>query len=135
MSRADYERSWGKTYEGPGSGTRFLAAILSIIPKVGPFKGLGFNDPTQRTEDLYIKSINKTYDDYKRLLEQAKTATPDLQNCDLDSGELTGPAEYTLADDTYARLLTQLADKKFAQARPELRENHPRASTAIRLRR
>ncbi len=123
LSRADYEKSWGRTYERPGFGTRFLAAILSIIPRIGPFRGLGFNDPTQRTEDLYIKSINKTYDDYKRLLEQAKANVPDLQNCDLDSGDITRPAEYTLADDIYAKLVTQLAEKKFAQAMPELRQN------------
>ncbi len=52
-----------------------------------------------------------------------KTNVPDLPDRDLDTGEPTRPAEYTLADDTYAKLLTQLADKKFAQARPELREN------------
>ena len=123
LSRSEYEKSWGKKYERPGFGTRFLAALLRIMPKVGPFKGLGFNDPTQATEDLYIKSINKTFDDYKRLLEQVKTNIPDLQDRDLDTGEPTRPAEYPLADDAYAKLLTQLADKKFAQARPELREN------------
>ena len=113
----------GGPIERPGFGTRFLAALLGVFPKIGPFKGLGFNDPTQHTEDLYIKSINKTFDDYRHLLEQAKTRVPELQNRDLDDGELTRPAEYTLADDAYAKLLTQLADKKFAQTRPELREN------------
>ena len=123
ISRSEYERSWGKQYARPGFGTRFLAALLRIMPKIGPFKGLDFNDPTQTTEDLYIKSINKTFDDYKRLLEQARTAVPDLQDRDLDTGEPTRPAEYTLADDTYAKLLTQLAEKKFAQARPDLRDD------------
>jgi len=123
ISRADYEKAWGTTYERPGFGTRFLAALLRLVPKVGPFKGLDFNDPTQKTEDLYIRSINKTYEDYRRLLEQSKRSVPNLDDRDLDTGEQTKPGEYTLADDTYAKLLTQLADKKFAQARPELREN------------
>ena len=123
LSRTEYEKSWGKSYQKPGFGTRFLAALLRLMPKLGPFKGLGFNDPTQTTEDLYIKSINKTYDDYKRLLEQTKTTIPDLPDRDLDTGEVTRPAEYTLADDAYAKLVTHLADKKFAQATPELREN------------
>jgi len=123
ISRTEYEKSWGASYQRPGFGTRFLAALLSILPKVGPFKGLGFDDPTQRTEDLYIKSINKTYEDYRRLLEQAKTTIPDLSDRDLDTGDPTRPGEYTLADDTYAKLVTQLADKKFAQAQPELRQN------------
>jgi hypothetical protein len=123
VSRADYEKTWGKTYQKPGLGTRFMAALLRIMPKIGPFKGLGFNDPTQRTEDLYIKSINKTFDDYKQLLEQAKTSVPQLQERDLDTGELTHPSEYTLADDTFAKLLTQLASNKFAQANSELRDD------------
>ena len=123
ISRADYERSWGKTYERPGFGTRFLAALLSIIPKIGPFKGLDFNDPTQRTEDLYIKSINKTFDDYRHYLVEVKTEIPQLSDRDLDTGEPTKPAEYTLADDTYAKLLSQLAEKHFAQASLELRQN------------
>jgi hypothetical protein len=123
LSRADYEKSWGTTYQKPGFGTRFLAAILRIMPKIGPFKGLDFNDPTQKTEDLYIKSINKTFDDYKGLLQPAHVRSPQLPNRDLDSGEPTHPAEYTLADDTYAKLVTQLAEKNFAQASPGLRDN------------
>jgi hypothetical protein len=123
IKRADYEKSWGKTYQKPSFGTRFLAALLHIIPKIGPFRGLDFNDPTQKTEDLYIKSINKTFDDYKGQLVIAKTQLPDLPDRDLDSGELTQPGEYTLADDVYQKLLTQLASKNFAQATPELREN------------
>jgi hypothetical protein len=123
LSRADYEKSWGKTYERPSFGTRFLAALLRIIPKVGPFKGLNFNDPTPQTEDLYIKSIDRTYEDYRGLLHQAKTAPPPLDDRDLDTGKPTHTAEYSLADETYARLLSQLASKGFAQSSPELRQN------------
>ena len=123
LSRTEYEKSWGTTYQRPGFGTRFLAALLRILPKVGPFKGLGFIDPTKKTEDLYIKSINKTFDDYRRLLQTAKIRIPDLPNRDLDTGAMTRPAEYTLTDDTYEKLLTQLAEKKFAQASPDLRDD------------
>src|SRR5205814_3147385 len=86
-------------------------------------RGLGFIDPTQPTEDLYIKSINKTFDDYKHLLEEANASVPQLPERDLDTGEPTHPAEYTLADDTYAKLLTQLASNKFTQASPDLRDH------------
>jgi hypothetical protein len=123
ISRAEYERSWGTKYERPGFGTRFWAALLRLMPKIGPFKGLDFNDPTQRTEDLYIKSINKTCDDYRRYLEQVKTTVPALQDRDLDTGAMTHPAEYPLADDAYAKLVTQLAEKKFTMTTPELRQN------------
>jgi hypothetical protein len=124
LRRADYEKSWGTKYQKPGLGTRFLAAILRIIPRFGPFKGLDFNVPTQQTEDLYIASINKTFEDYRALLEKTNTtAVPDLQDRNLDTGQPTEPAAYALADQAYARLLTQLADKKFAQTSPALRDN------------
>jgi hypothetical protein len=123
ISRADYEKSWGKKYERPGFGTRFLAALLSIVPKVGPFRGLDFNEPTQKTEDLYIKSINKTVDDYQHLLASLKSNPVALDDRDLDTGKPTEAAEYSLADDTYAKLVTKLADKKFAQTSPALKDN------------
>jgi hypothetical protein len=123
LSRTNYEKSWGKGYQHAGFGTRFVAALLRIVPTIGPFKALDFNDPTPKTEDLYIKSIDKTFDDYRALLEKTKTHPPELPDDDLDSGQATNAAEYTLADDTYAKLVTQLAGKNFAQTSPELREN------------
>ncbi len=123
LSRTDYERTWGTTYQRPGFGTRFLAAILRILPKIGPLRGLDFKDPTPQTEDLYIKSINKTFDDYRRLLSEAGAQQPALSDRDLDTGEPTRPSEYSLADNAYAKLLTKLADKKFAQADSDLRKN------------
>jgi hypothetical protein len=43
--------------------------------KIGPFKGLAFDNPTPQTEDLYIKSINTTVDQY-RVLEEVRTDAP-----------------------------------------------------------
>ncbi len=123
LSRADYERNWGKTYEKPGFGVRFLSALLRLVPKIGPFKGLGFNDPTPETEDLYIKSIDATVDQYRVYLEQERNGTLALPNCDLDTGQVTKAAEYSLGDDTYADLLAKLSARKFDGTSPQLRGN------------
>ncbi|MDR3727805.1 MAG: zinc dependent phospholipase C family protein [Terracidiphilus sp.] len=123
LSRADYERNWGNTYEKPGLGVRFMSALLRIVPKIGPFKGLGFNNPTPKTEDLYIKSINTTVDDYRVLLKQTRAGKLALPNCDLDSGQVTKAAEYSLGDDTYANLLARLTARKFDETSPQLRSN------------
>ena len=56
----------------PGFGTRMAAIFLRYIPKIGPLKGMAFNNPTAKTEDLYIKSIDATVDQYRAFLE----ATP-----------------------------------------------------------
>ena len=123
LSRSGYEKEWGKDYKKPGVGTRILSTLLRFMPKVGPFKGLGFNSPTPQTEDLYIKSINTTVDQYRALLEEVKSDSLALPNRDLDTGNITKAAEYSLADDTYAHLLAQLSERKFSHTSPELREN------------
>ena len=123
LSRSGYEKEWGKDYKKPGVGTRILSTLLRFMPKVGPFKGLGFNSPTPQTEDLYIKSINTTVDQYRALLEEVKRDSLVLPNRDLDTGNVTKAAEYSLTDDTYAQLLAQLSEQKFDHTSPELREN------------
>jgi len=84
---------------------------------------LGFDNPTPQTEDLYIKSINTTVDRYRAFLEEVRADTLVLPNCDLDSGQATKAAEYSLTDDSYAKLLAQLSQRKFDRTSPELRDN------------
>ncbi len=123
LSRSDYERQWGKDYVKPGVGTRVLSTLLRYMPRIGPFKGLAFNSPTAQTEDLYFKSINTTVDQYRAFLEEERTDSLVLPNCDLDSGKATQAAEYSLTDETYAKLLGQLSGGKFEKVSPELRTN------------
>ncbi len=123
LSRSGYEKEWGKDYVKPGVGTRILSILLRFMPKVGPFKGLAFNNPTPQTEDLYFKSINTTVDQYRAFLKEVRTDSLVLPNRDLDSGNATKAAEYSLTDDTYAKLLAQLSERKFNLTSPELRDN------------
>ena len=123
LSRSEYEKEWGKDYVKPGVGTRILSILLRYMPRIGPFKGLGFRNPTPQTEDLYIKSINATVDQYRAFLAGVRTNTLTLANCDFDTGEPTKAAEYSLTDDTYAKLLDQLSERKFDRTSPELRAN------------
>jgi hypothetical protein len=123
LSRADYEKSWGKNYQRAGFGTRLLALLLKLIPKIGPLKALDFNVPTPKTENLYFTSINKTVDHYGALLGNVQKKSLQLADDDLDSGKPTAAGEYSLADDTYAKMLSQLADKKFDATSPALQKN------------
>lgn len=123
LSRADYEKEWGKDYQRPGTGARVIAAIFRVIPKFGPFAALKFKAPTSQTEDLYIKSINHTVERYRALLEKERAGQLELVNYDLDSGAPCTAAEYSLADDTYAHLLQKLAKHNFDGASLELRNN------------
>jgi hypothetical protein len=123
LSRSDYEKEWGKDYVKPGLGTRILSTLLRFMPRIGPFKGLGFKSPTPQTEDLYIKSINTTVDQYRAFLQEVGANSLVLPNYDLDSGNPTKEGEYSLTDTTYAKLLGQLAKSKFDHTTPELRDN------------
>jgi hypothetical protein len=123
LSRSDYEKEWGKDYTKPGFGTRLWSAILHFMPKIGPFKAMAFDSPTAQTEDMYFKSINTTVDQYTLYLYHVRSDSLTLANCDLDSGKETKAAEYSLTDKTYAKLLGQLAERKFDRTSPELRDN------------
>jgi hypothetical protein len=123
LSRSDYEKEWGKDYEKDGFKTRLFAILLRYMPKIGPFKALAFNNPTAQTEDMYFKSINTTVDRYRVFLEQVRSDSLELANVDFDSGKETKAAEYSLTDDSYAKLLGQLAERKFDLTSPDLREN------------
>ncbi len=123
LSRSDYEKEWGKNYTKPGFGTRVLSTLVRVMPKIGPFKGMGFKNPTPQTEDLYFKSINLTVDQYRTFLRAAGAGSVVLPNNDLDTGQPTRAAEYSLADDSYAKLLSQLSSGNFVQTTPELRSN------------
>ncbi len=123
LSRAKYQKEWGNGYRKPGVGTRMLALFLKIVPKVGPFKAVAFKIPTTQTEDMYIKSINKTVDDYGALLHEQRVGRLTIADLDFDTGRETRAGEYSLADKSYARLLDDLAKHNFDQASPELRRN------------
>jgi hypothetical protein len=123
LSRAQYQKEWGNGYRKPRFGTRVLAFFLKIVPKVGPFKAVAFKIPTTQTEDMYIKSINTTVDDYAALLREQNGSQLKLADLDFDTGRPTRAGEYLLADKTYAHLLDDLAKHNFDQTSPELRQN------------
>src|SRR5256886_8018215 len=103
LNRAGYERECGTVYRKPGIGTRILAFFLTIVPKVGPFRAVSFKIPTTQTEDMYIKSVDDTVENYSRLLQVAADNTLRFPNRDFDTGRETRAGEYTLTDKTYAR--------------------------------
>lgn len=123
LSRADYQREWGKGYRRPGFGTEVLAFFLKFVPKVGPFKAVDFKIPNQQTEDLYIASVDHTLDEYRILLAQASHNKLQLKDTDFDTGRPAQAGEYSLADETYGHLLDQLARRNFEQIPHDLAVN------------
>jgi hypothetical protein len=123
ISRASYEKEWGKQYQQPSAGEKFLAFLTRLLPKIGPLRVLQFKAPTPETEKMFEASFNATLDRYRKLLGEVNSGTLELANDNFDTGETTGPGKYRMNDDTYAKLLGKLSEEKFAGATPELRSN------------
>jgi hypothetical protein len=68
LSHASYDKEWTHNHQEPGFGTKFLAFIIRVIPKIGPLKALSFHTPTPEAEKLFMDSFNASLDDYRRLL-------------------------------------------------------------------
>jgi len=58
LSRASYQKNWGKHYQPPSFGERFLAFMARILPKIGPLKVLQLKTPTPETERMFEASFN-----------------------------------------------------------------------------
>lgn len=121
LSRADYEREYGAEYRRPGWFARFVAFVLRIVGKVGPFRTLAYKDPTPTTEDIYFKSMNQVLAEYRRLVRQVNGGDLRFANRNLDTGELTRAGDYGLADKTFNDLLHRMAKKHFRPVTPELK--------------
>jgi hypothetical protein len=123
LKRAQYEKEWGKNYYHPGFFAKVLAVLIKILPKVGPLRVIDPKPPTPQTEKMYIASVERTVAAYRKALSMTEEKQLTLVDDDLDTGNLTTPGEYKLADRAYARLLKELAQKDFVGASPALRQN------------
>ena len=123
IKRSSYEREWGTDYHRPGPFARFMAFVLRIIPRFGPFKTVAFKTPNQQTQRLFMESFNRTLGYYRTLLREVSSGQERLVNTDFDTGQVTSPGEYSLADKTYAKLLRDLSQHGFKGITPELRAN------------
>ena len=123
ISRADYEKEWGKKYDKPDFEDKLLAFFFSIIPRIGPMKTLSFKPITPETERLFLHSFEATLNQYRALLRRAQPGRIVLVNANLDLGRTTRPGEYRLADEAYSDLVTKLHKNEFNNVTPELRKN------------
>jgi len=121
ISRSSYRKYWGRDYQPPTLGERFLAFLVSIVPKIGPLKVLELRTPTPQTERMFEASFNASLEYYRKLLSEVGAGQPDIPNDNFDTGSVTGPGQYWLNDETQAELLDALAKQNFSGASPEVR--------------
>jgi hypothetical protein len=123
LSKASYQKEWGGKYEQPGIWARFLSWLIRILPKIGPLRALSYSPPTPQTAKMFEDSFDQTLTEYRRLLAGQAAGSLQLENRDFDTGKLTAPAEYSLADNTYAKLVRTVEEKHPDAVDPKLRED------------
>jgi hypothetical protein len=123
LHRQDYDKEFGADYAKPHGFARVLGAVYRIVPKIGPFRSLGFSVPTAAAERLFLASFTETRERFRESLDASRAGRLQLPNTDFDTGHLTVRGEYSLADATYDDLLGKLAARDFAGVPVALRAN------------
>jgi hypothetical protein len=132
FKRTEFEQIYGKGYQRPGFGTRVLAFFIAILPKVGPLRSLQVKMPDAAQQDLYLKSVNHTVDQYEQYLATMRLQTasvttvvtvPDLKEIDLDTGQPARFGEYQLADESYGGLLDMLLHDPKTPMKADVRQS------------
>lgn len=123
MRRKNYLNDFSKGDKKPGFFAHVLAAVIRMVPKVGPLRALHFSSPGPEAEGLFIKSFDSTILYYSDAIDQLSEGNLKLINIDFDTGKNAGPGEYIAADDCYVRLLTALQDRQFEGITSSLKDN------------
>jgi hypothetical protein len=122
ISRSSYEKDWTNKYQRPGFCTQMLTLLIRLVPKVGPFRALAFRAPTPATETMFMASFNSTLVSYTRMVrDQTANGHAPLKDDNFDTGTVTGPGDYPLADQAYAQLVDELSANHYANITPDLR--------------
>ncbi len=126
QARAAADDRWNRFSRKPGFEVHVIAIVIRILPKIGPISNLAIRGPNTETNRWYIESMNRSTDDYERLLGELTKdprKTLELPDRDLDTGNLITPGSYPLTDKTYAQLLGRLTAQPNRAVPAGLREN------------
>jgi hypothetical protein len=110
LLQASADNDWERYRKTPGIRSHLFAGFIYILPKVGTLKLLAIRGPNQQTEDLYIKSVERSITALRLTLNHFDSLGAYLPNRDLDTGVDVKPGGYSLTDQTYAMLLSKLTE-------------------------
>lgn len=123
MHRKDYYHEFAGKEERPPFFGNVLSLFIRIAPKIGPLRVLKFKAPGAVAEKLFIQSFDTTVAFYAYHITALRTGSIAVSNINFDTGHITAPGEYWLADDTYAELLKKLMDNQFDSVTFSLQQN------------
>jgi Zinc dependent phospholipase C len=123
LTRADYERQWGRRYERPNPGHVVLSWLFRLIPKIGPLRILAFKPPTPEAEKLFLASFTHTVAEYRSTLSAVARNRLSLNDVNFDTGRPIHAGDYGLVDQAYAHWVNKLEHQQFVGASRSIRAN------------
>jgi len=91
------------------------------VPNVGPLKRLPYKPLPAEARERFERASGRIAAEYRTLVTRAEARRLDVPNINLDTGRPPHHGDYEPADHAYAQLLDELAQRRFADVRPELR--------------
>ena len=76
VAQIEQDNHWDEYRKKPGVGTYSLAALIFILPKIGPLKLVAVKGPTEQTEQLYVHSLLDSVDALDRVLRRFTPPPP-----------------------------------------------------------
>jgi hypothetical protein len=155
-TRVANECDWQLYRRHAGIGTYTLAALLFVLPKIGPLSMADVKGPTPDTDAEYVHSVLTAESTLRTMLARftppvgirpvtkvlsgthERDPRHPLPNLDLDTGRPTQPGGYSLTDLTFASLLRQLARRPADPIPPGIKRDiedyyaNPTASNTLR---
>jgi hypothetical protein len=122
LNEADFTKYWEPYRRTPKFRTHLIAAVIFILPKIGPLALLSIRGPSAATHERYIESLNASTVSLRKLLT-AGGKFPSVPNRDLDTGDGVRPGGYPLTDETYSKLLALVTRQPSSQVPVGLRDN------------
>lgn len=123
MPKKAFQKEFGKDYERPGFGARFVVWLIRVLPKVGPLKKLSFKSPGQQGEKYFASAMDTILHHYGTILQVVAKGQLQLKDIDFDTGKPTSMGEYALTDDTYADWVIALQKVDFNCISPAMKTN------------
>lgn len=123
LAQSDFENGWDQYRKKPGIGTHLLAGVLFILPPIGPLSDAAIRGPNAHTQELYVKSVNRSTAVLRHILANFGYVNSYIPNRDLDTGAKVKPGAYRLTDQTYAKLLARITRDPSKPVPSGLKEN------------
>jgi hypothetical protein len=111
LSRADFEREFGKAFLEPGYFAKAFGFLAKLVPNVGPLKRSVFKPLPPEARAQFTAALDHAVANYQSRVGALAQRRTDLPSRNLDTAKPVRFGEYPPADDAYADLVQKLTKR------------------------